>query len=280
MIKRPERTELSAQPPLLRSIDLSVNYPSGRNWWGKVISHTKAVAPVNLAIYPGETLGLVGESGSGKSSLGRALLMLNPYASGEVYFNERRIDNLPTKQLRSLRKNIQIIFQDPYSTLNPKMKVGRAIQEVLYVHGIGSTRSERQERVVDLLEKCGMQADHYHRYPHEFSGGQRQRISIARTLAVSPDFIVCDESVSALDVSVQAQILNLLKDLQDELNLTYLFISHDLSVVKHMSDRILVMKGGEIVEKGSPEGIFSNPQTKYTRELITSIPGSKDFFDA
>jgi peptide/nickel transport system ATP-binding protein len=269
---------LLAQETILRSQGLTVRYPGDKTWWGGVRSYTEAVAPIDIKIFPGETLGLVGESGSGKSSLGRAILKLNPYAQGEIYFNGQRIDDLTPGQMRPLRKKIQIIFQDPYSTLNPKMKVGKAIQEVLYVHGIGGSRSERRDRAVELLEKCGMKADHYERYPHEFSGGQRQRISIARTLAVSPEFIVCDESVSALDVSVQAQILNLLKDLQEEMNLTYLFISHDLSVVKHMSDRIMVMKEGQIVEEGTPEDIFSSPQTDYTRELIRSIPGYKDFF--
>lgn len=266
-IKNVEQSEV-----IIQTTELQVNYPVKTNFWGKVTESHQAVKPLNLTIHKGETLGVVGESGSGKSSLGKALLNLNPHASGSVLYRGSDIYQLPDSQMRELRKKIQIIFQDPYSTLNPKMKIGHAIKEVLDVHGIGLAK-ERKEKVLELLCICGLESDHYDRYPHEFSGGQRQRISIARTLAVDPEFIVCDESVSALDVSVQAQILNLLKDLQEERDLTYLFISHDLSVIRHMSDHVLVMNDGVVVEQKDAETIFNKPEHSYTQHLFKSIPG-------
>ena len=192
--------------------------------------------------------------------------------SGSIHYQDRNLMELSASELRALRKKIQIIFQDPYSSLNPRLPIGQAIREPMEVHQIGASSTEREERVQQLLEKVGLKADHAQRYPHEFSGGQRQRICIARTLAVEPTFIICDESVSALDVSVQAQVLNLLKSLQEESNFTYLFISHDLSVVKFMSDRILVMKEGKIVEQGDAESVFHHPTSPYTQRLIHSIP--------
>lgn len=251
--------------------NLVVNYPLKRNFWGKVVEEVKAVKNVSFEVLGGETLGLVGESGSGKSSVGKAMLRLITASSGQVMYQGRDILKLSKNEMRRARKDLQIVFQDPYSTLNPRMTIGDAIMEVLSVHGF---EGDKKNRLYTLLNTVGLTKDHAMRYPHQFSGGQRQRISIARTLAVNPKFIVCDESVSALDVSVQAQILNLLKDLQDEFGLSYLFISHDLSVVKHMSDRLLVMKEGEIVEEGLPSKIYESPKSDYTRQLISAIPGN------
>ncbi len=217
-------------------------------------------------------MGLVGESGSGKSTLGMSVLNLIPNNSGHVFFNGRSVFDLDKKEMKKMRKHFQIIFQNPYASLNPRMKIGEAILEPMQVHRLHHNASSRKEKVHELLNLVGLDSDHYRRYPHEFSGGQRQRISIARTLAVEPQFIVCDECVSALDVSVQAQILNLLKELQQEFNLSYLFISHDLSVVKHVSDHIMVMNRGEIVEFSDAESIYNNPQNEYTQRLIDSIP--------
>lgn len=254
--------------------DLSVSYPIKKNLWGKVTEEVNAVKTANFEIYPGETVGLVGESGSGKSSLGKAILKLIDH-KGQLIYRDEDISHYTSRAMRPLRKKMQIIFQDPYSTLNPRMPVGSAIEEVLLVHRYDG---DSRKRVYELLDQVGLDRRSFSKVPREFSGGQRQRISIARTLAVEPEFIVCDESVSALDVSVQAQILNLLKDLQDDLGLSYLFISHDLSVVKHMSDYLLVMKDGEIVEEGSPQRVYDAPQEIYTKTLISAIPGqSKNF---
>ncbi|MDX1685244.1 MAG: ABC transporter ATP-binding protein [Saprospiraceae bacterium] len=255
---------------LLEVERLTVRYPIERNIWGSVRKYLDAVDSVSFDIKRGETVGLVGESGSGKSSIGKALIRLTDFVEGSILYEGRDILPLSQKSMRPLRKKIQMIFQDPYSTLNPRMKIGTAIAEVLKVHGY---KGNVQKRVKELLERVGLTPEVYGRYPHEFSGGQRQRISIARTLAVEPEFIICDESVSALDVSVQAQILNLLKELQADMGLSYLFISHDLSVVKHMSDRILVLKDGKIVEEGEPEKIYISPQHDYTKGLIDAIPG-------
>jgi peptide/nickel transport system ATP-binding protein len=214
----------------------------------------------------------VGESGCGKTTLGRTLLRLIEPMRGEILFEGRDITNLKGQELQKLRRQMQIVFQNPFSALDPRMKVGDAVMEPLVIHSIGKTLKERRERAAYLLERVGLSADAIGRYPHQFSGGQRQRVCIARSLALNPKFIICDESVSALDVSVQAQVLNLLKELQSEFGLTYIFISHDLSVVKFMSDRILVMNRGKIVEQGTAEDIYLHPQEEYTQKLIASIP--------
>jgi peptide/nickel transport system ATP-binding protein len=237
-----------------------------------VKDYVKAVDDVSFEVYPGETLGLVGESGCGKTTLGRTILKLIEPTEGEIIYRGKNIADLSQKELRPFRKDIQIIFQDPYSSLNPRITIGEAILEPMRVHGIGTTDNERKQKVVELLERVSMSEDHFNRYPHEFSGGQRQRICIARSLALNPEFIICDESVSALDVSVQANVLNLLLELQEEYNFTYIFISHDLSVVKFMSDRMIVMNKGKIEEMGIAEDIYSNPKSEYTRTLINSIP--------
>jgi len=266
---------LQSQSPLLSVQNLQTWFPSQRNFFGKTTAYTKAVNEVSFFIYPGETLGLVGESGCGKTTLGRSLLRLVPVREGKVVFMGKNLLQLPAKELRQARKDMQIIFQDPFSSLNPRKMVGEAILEPMRVHQILDTEGERKARVIELLETVSLEAKHFHRYPHEFSGGQRQRICIARALAVNPKFLICDESVSALDVSIQAQVLNLLKDLQEQFQLTYLFISHDLSVVKFMSDRILVMKDGKIVESGPADTIYESPKTDYTRQLIAAIPGEE-----
>lgn len=231
-----------------------------------------AVNDVSFKIYKGETLGLVGESGCGKTSLGRSILRLIEPDEGEILFKSENILKYNTKELRAIRSKIQIIFQDPYSSLNPKMTIGQALMEPMMIHKIGSSEKERKKIVIETLENVGLLPEHFNRYPHEFSGGQRQRICIARTLVLQPELIICDESVSALDVSVQAQVLNLLADLRDKFSLTYLFISHDLSVIKHISDRIMVMQKGKIVETGYPDEVYANPKQEYTKELIASIP--------
>lgn len=264
--------ELMAKAPVLEVKGLKTHFPIRNGFFSRKKEFVKAVDGVDFEVYEGETLGLVGESGCGKTTLGRSILNLVSPTEGEVRWKGESLLDLSAGEMRARRKDIQMIFQDPYSSLNPRMTVGRAIQEPLEVHGIGQSASERKDRTLDLLSRVGLEPEHYDRYPHQFSGGQRQRISIARSLAVSPAFIVCDESVSALDVSVQAQVLNLLKDLQREFGLTYVFISHDLSVVKFMSDRIMVMKGGKMVELAAAGEIYRNPQTAYTAELIRSIP--------
>lgn len=247
--------------PLLQAKNLHIQY-------GKFI----AIPSLSFDLYKGETLGLVGESGCGKSTLGYSLMNLIENAKGEIYFENRLISNLKKKDLKQLRKEIQIIFQDPYSSLNPRLTIGRAIEEVLIVHKIEKDKNKRKEMVMEMLEKVGLEREHYERYPHEFSGGQRQRIGIARALILKPKLIICDESVSALDVSVQATVLNLLNDLKKEFQLTYIFISHDLAVVKYMSDRMMVMRKGEIEQIGEADEIYTNPQTQYTKTLISSIP--------
>lgn len=234
------------------------------------VASVKAVSDVSLNIARGETVGLVGESGCGKSTLGRCVLRLIESTSGEVHFAGQNITKMPAPELRKLRRKMQIIFQDPYASLNPRMTVGDIITEPLEIHGL--YKGERENRVKRLLDLCGLRAEAIHRYPHEFSGGQRQRICIARALAVEPEFLVCDEPVSALDVSIQSQILNLMMDLQEEFKLTYLFISHDLKVVKHVSDRVAVMYLGKVVELAPSDEIYSNPQHPYTKALLSAIP--------
>ncbi len=278
--QREDKFEISNQQSTINDIILSIKnlkvyYPSKKTFLGKVTNYTKAVDDVSFDVFAGETLGLVGESGCGKTTLGRTLLQLVKATEGSVEFNGVNLVTANAKHLLAVRKDIQIIFQDPYSSLNPRMTIGNAILEPLEVHGILKTKKERKERVLELLEKVKLLPEHYSRYPHEFSGGQRQRIVIARTLALEPKFIICDESVSALDVSVQAQVLNLLNDLKKEFGFTAIFISHDLSVVKYISDRIMVMQKGKIVETGSAEFIYTNPQNEYTKKLIASIPSNK-----
>ena len=287
---RPKMTELEGQP-ILSVRDLKVHFPLKKSFFGKVTQWVKAVDGISFDVYPGQTLGLVGESGCGKTTTGRAILRLveptagevlfgnrvgslGPVAGGEVHQGREWVDvrALGAEPLKRIRRNLQIIFQDPYSSLNPRLTVEQAITEPMLVHGVGASTSERRDRAAALLEECGLRADYLRRYPHEFSGGQRQRICIARTLALEPEFIICDESVSALDVSVQAQVLNLLKELQLKRQLTYIFISHDLSVVKFMSDHMCVMQAGRIVEAGPAEAIYENPVEPYTKELIAAIP--------
>ncbi|MFK7949051.1 MAG: ABC transporter ATP-binding protein [Saprospiraceae bacterium] len=272
-VARMER--LKSKQPILKVNNLKTWFPTERNFFGKVKKYVKAVDDVSFEVYPGETLGLVGESGCGKTTLGRTILRLTDAMEGEVIFEGKNILNLSQKELKALRKDVQIIFQDPYSSLNPRMTIGNAIMEPMQVHNILNNAEERKARVIELLETVGLEARHFQRYPHEFSGGQRQRICIARALALNPKFIICDESVSALDVSVQAQVLNLLMDLRDKFGFTYIFISHDLSVVKFMSDRMIVMNQGKIEEIGVADDIYHSPQKAYTQKLIDAIPKGK-----
>ena len=269
---RVRQTTLAQQPPLLQVKGLKTYFPVRKGIFGRVSDHVKAVDDVSFDVYPGETLGLVGESGCGKTTLGRSILRLQDPTGGQVIFDGKDITAMDGNALRRIRKEMQIVFQDPYSSLNPRMTIGSAIQEPMTVHGLHGNEGARRDKVVSLLERVGLQADHYQRYPHEFSGGQRQRICIARALAVEPRFIICDESVSALDVSVQAQVLNLLLELRRDFGFTYIFISHDLSVVKFMSDRMIVMNKGRIEEMGYSEDIYAAPQQEYTRSLIAAIP--------
>lgn len=275
-----ELQALFKQPKLLEVKNLKTYFPIRNGVFKRVTDYVKAVDDVSFDVYEGETLGLVGESGCGKTTLGRSLLNLIPPSSGEVWYKGENITELSSQALRSYRKELQIIFQDPYSSLNPRMKVGEAILEPMNVHNLEVNDKRRKEKVIHLMETVGLKSDQFHRYPHEFSGGQRQRICIARSLALSPKFIVCDESVSALDVSVQAQVLNLLNDLKKQFHFTYIFISHDLSVVKYMSDRLLVMRNGKIEESGIAEDIYSSPKSSYTKELIDAIPQVKSFSQA
>jgi peptide/nickel transport system ATP-binding protein len=269
---RQRQAQLAQKPPIMEVQNLCVYFPIQKGIFSRTVGYVKAVDNVSFTVYPGETVGLVGESGSGKTTTGRAILRLIESTSGQVRFQGQDITTLPVKDLRPLRKHMQIIFQDPYSSLNPRLTVGSALTEPMLFHGLARTLKEAQERAIALLEQVGLEADHFYRYPHEFSGGQRQRIAIARALAVEPKFIICDESVSALDVSVQAQVLNLLLDLQEKYGLSYIFISHDLSVVKFMSDRLLVMNQGQVVESGYAEDIYRSPKHEYTQKLIDAIP--------
>jgi peptide/nickel transport system ATP-binding protein len=262
---------LTSEPPLLKLNHLCKYYPIKTSFFRKTTEWTKAVDDVSLELQQGRVLGLVGESGCGKTTLGRSLLRLIEPTSGEIFYRNQNLLELDGEKLRRLRQKIQVVFQDPYSSLNPRMTVGQALTEPMKVHRLYSSDKERFERAEDLMQKVGLDPIYLKRYPHEFSGGQRQRVCIARALSVNPEFIVCDESVSALDVSVQAQILNLLLDLKEEFKLTYIFISHDLSVVKFISDEVAVMNQGRIVEHGSAEQIYSNPKNEYTKKLLSSV---------
>ncbi|MFM7080154.1 MAG: ABC transporter ATP-binding protein [Bacteroidota bacterium] len=269
---RDRRKKLEAQEPLLKVSNLQNWFPLKKGFFSRKREYVKAVDDVSFEVFPGETLGLVGESGCGKTTLGRSILRLIEPSAGKVLFKGQNILELDRKEMRSMRKHMQIIFQDPYSSLNPRMTIGEAIMEPMQVHKLHGNDKARKEKTIELLERVSMRADHFNRYPHEFSGGQRQRICIARAIAVEPEFIICDESVSALDVSVQAQVLNLLNELRDKFGFTYIFISHDLSVVKFMSDRMIVMNKGKIEEAGYPEDIYANPESEYTKRLIEAIP--------
>lgn len=270
--RKANHERLYAQKPLLKVRNLKTYFPQEKTLFGKVKKWVKAVDDLTFDVYPGETLGLVGESGCGKTTTGRTLLRLVEATSGEVIYDDKNILELSNSEMRALRKDIQIIFQDPYSSLNPRMTIGQAILEPMKIHGILDNDKQRKKHVMELLERVSLNASHFNRYPHEFSGGQRQRICIARALALKPKFIICDESVSALDVSVQAQVLNLLNELKREFNFTYVFISHDLSVVKFMCDRMIVMNKGKIEEMGEADEIYANPKSEYTRKLIDAIP--------
>lgn len=263
--------KLYAQQPLLEIINVEKTYFSKTGWFSKDQAFN-AVDDVSFKVFPGETLGLVGESGCGKSTLGNAILQLDKVTSGRILYKGQDIINLSRSEMRTLRKDIQIIFQDPFASLNPRLTVGNAILEPMKVHNFGDSNKDRKEKVIAILEKVGLDASAFDRYPHEFSGGQRQRIGIARTIALEPQLIVCDESVSALDISVQAQVLNLLNDLKAQFGFTYIFISHDLAVVKYMADQLLVMNKGKIEEIGDADIIYASPQKNYTKKLIHAIP--------
>ena len=273
--RKQKQEKLFKNEPVLKIKNLKTYFPIRNGFFGGISSHVKAVDDVCFEVYPGETLGLVGESGCGKTTIGRTILRLEEPTSGEMIYKGQDISLMTAEELRLFRKEVQIIFQDPYSSLNPRMTIGNAIMEPMQVHKILKSDVERKKRVEELLERVNLDPTHFYRYPHEFSGGQRQRIGIARALAVNPKFIICDESVSALDVSVQAQVLNLLNELKDEFGLTYIFISHDLSVVKYMSDRMVVMQEGKIEEMGDADQIYNSPKTKYTQKLIDAVPEGK-----
>ncbi|TWF33579.1 peptide/nickel transport system ATP-binding protein [Chitinophaga polysaccharea] len=264
--------QLGTATPLLEVQGLKTWFPVKRSITGKVLQWAKAVNDVSFQVKTGETMGLVGESGCGKTTLGRSLLRLIPPTAGSIYYKGQDIMSLSAAGMRGLRKDMQLIFQDPYASLNPRRTIGAAILEPMQVHGLHGPERSQRERVLELLEKVNLQPEHFNRYPHEFSGGQRQRVVIARALAVDPSFIICDESVAALDVSIQAQVLNLLIRLREELGFTCIFISHDLSVVRFISDRMMVMQKGKIVEQGAADAVYNHPQNAYTQQLIAAIP--------
>ena len=269
---RRQQQESEIKVPLFEVKDLKVYFPVRKGFFGRTTGYIKAVDGVSFDVQPGETIGLVGESGCGKTTLGRALLRLVEPTEGSALFKGRDLAQLSAEELRRSRRDFQMIFQDPYASLNPMHTVGAAIMEPMQVHNLYGSSKERRGKTMELLERVGLVPEHFQRYPHEFSGGQRQRISIARALALQPKCIICDESVSALDVSVQAQVLNLLNKLKREFQMTYIFITHDLSVARYMSDRILVMHEGRIVERGTPAELFRNPRQEYTRTLLSAIP--------
>jgi peptide/nickel transport system ATP-binding protein len=262
---------LYSQPPILEVHNLEKEYVSTFGLFGKKITF-KAVDNVSFKIYEGETLGLVGESGCGKSTLGNAVLLLDKATAGQIFYKGKDITHLSKNEIRELRKEIQIIFQDPYSSLNPRIPIGKAIMEPMQVHQMYENDKKRKEKAIEILKRVGLEEEHFNRYPHEFSGGQRQRIGIARTIALQPKLIVCDESVSALDISVQAQVLNLLNELKENFGFTYIFISHDLAVVKYMSDQVMVMNQGKIEEIADADDLYAHPKSTYTKKLIDAIP--------
>lgn len=268
-----QRKELIySQEPILKVENLKTWFPVNKGFFSPVKEYKKAVDDVSFQVFPGETLGLVGESGCGKTTLGRSILRLVEPSGGNVFYKGTNLTKLSSAEMRAFRRAVQIIFQDPYSSLNPRLTIGQSIMEPMQVHQVFANDKQRKNRVLELLERVNLRPEHFNRYPHEFSGGQRQRISIARALALQPEFIICDESVSALDVSVQAQVLNLLRELQEEFKLSYIFISHDLAVVKHISDRMMVMNKGRMEEIGDAEEVYNNPKSDYTRKLISAIP--------
>ncbi|MCH6255524.1 ATP-binding cassette domain-containing protein [Puniceicoccaceae bacterium K14] len=258
--------------PLLEVENLVVNYESSSGAFGGRKSIVRAVKSVSFTIEKGTTVGLVGESGSGKSTIGKAITRIAPQSGGTILYDGIEISGLTEKEFLPYRKKIQTIFQDPYASMNPRMNIASIVAEPLMIHEKSLGKGERDDRVAFLLEKVGLSPDMMKRYPHQFSGGQRQRICIARALSSQPEFIICDECVSALDVSVQAQIVNLLQDIQDEFGITYLFIAHDLAVVEHMSEQVLVLSAGELVESASAEAIYKTPQHPYTRKLLNAVP--------
>ncbi len=263
---------LYANPPILKVENLNKSFPVKQKLFNYNRKFVKAVDNVSFEVYPGETLGLVGESGCGKTTLGRSIIRLIEPDKGTIFYKDKNINELSFSEMRTVRKKLQMVFQDPYSSLNPRLVIGKAIIEPMQVHKLFYYYDQQKKRAIDLLEMVGLSSRYFNRYPHEFSGGQRQRICIARSLALNPELIICDESVSALDVSVQAQILNLLNDLKKHFGFTYIFISHDLSVVRYMSDRMAVMKQGKIIEIGDADEIFTTPATEYTKRLLNAIP--------
>ena len=270
-IRSAHHQKMYEKEPLLKVVNVDKEYVT-KGFLFKKDTVFKAVNNVSFNLYEGETLGLVGESGCGKSTLGNAILQLDKATRGHIFYKGQDITQITKQELRSLRKEIQLIFQDPYSSLNPRIPVGQAIMEPMTVHKLYKNKAERKAKTMELLKRVGLEEDHFYRYPHEFSGGQRQRIGIARTIAVNPKLIICDESVSALDISVQAQVLNLLNELKENFGFSYIFISHDLAVVKYMSDQLVVMNKGKIEEIGEADGIYKNPQKEYTKALIDAIP--------